>query len=69
METMTLKQGRVLTLRRKGYIKVLRGAIWLTETPTTGDVILREGERYNLRCAGACIIEALTEAEMVVLPD
>ena len=70
-------EARTLDLRREelvrltadsgvGEIEVLRGTIWVTETPATGDAVLRAGARF--RCGGRwpAILQATTDARVVL---
>ena len=49
-------------------VRVRSGLVWLTSTPSGGDVILREGEEYELSQSWPFVVEALTDSEVDLLP-
>lgn len=51
-----------------GKVRVRSGLVWLTSTPSGGDVILREGQEYDLTQSWPFLVEALTESEVDLLP-
>jgi hypothetical protein len=68
-ERLDLQPGNVFALSRKAEGKILRvlaGAVWLTETPARGDRILREGDDFRLEGRYPYVFEALSDASMEV---
>lgn len=61
---MGLKRGEVISIRRSGCVRILKGAVWLTGTPADEDVILTEGEIFSLKKHFPFVVEGLTEAEI-----
>ncbi len=49
-------------------VRVRSGLLWLTSTPSGGDVILREGEEFALTQEWPFVLEALTDSEVDLLP-
>lgn len=58
---------RIGAADRVEYLEVLRGTVWLTGTPATGDVLLREGEGFALADDWPFIVQAMSPAEIVML--
>lgn len=58
---------RLSVADRVEYLEVLRGTIWLTGTPATGDVLLREGEGFVLADDWPFVVQAMSPAEIVML--
>jgi hypothetical protein len=66
---VTLRGGQVLTLRQPGaaaWLLVRRGAVWLTGTPGKVDVVLQAGDHFCLKNGHPFVVEALTEAELIL---
>jgi len=61
--------GRVMLICQPGVIQVCQGAVWLTGTPAKADVILRAGENFELKDNCPYVVEALTEAKIVIKGD
>lgn len=58
---LTLGRGAVHGIRRPSAplrLSVSSGVVWVTTSPSGGDVIVRAGERVMLRSAGPIVIEA-----------
>ena len=49
-------------------VKVRRGTLWLTGTPANGDVLLRPGDGFRFGGGGLWVLEALSDAEIVLTP-
>jgi hypothetical protein len=67
---VTLERDDVLCLNHNsGYavIQVVQGTIWITSTPARGDILLRPGERFQLRGDWPFVLQALSETTIVLL--
>ncbi len=68
VKTMYLPRDRVIRLEKESGIKALEvrsGAVWLTGTPATADILLLCGERLELPDHWPFVIQALDSAELV----
>jgi hypothetical protein len=63
-KTVWLRPGRVMRIRQPGVIRIYDGIVWLTGTPAKMDVILRAGERFELKGDGPYVVEVLAEAKI-----
>ena len=69
-EAIWLRRRQVLTIAGAsvaGGIRVLRGAVWLTGTPAEKDFVLEAEASLGLMNHYPYVIEALTEAEIVLV--
>ena len=67
---VALGRNQVLTISKENpvcRIEVRRGAIWLTETPAEKDIVLQAAEYFCPAEGYPLVIEALTEAEVVLI--
>lgn len=61
--TFELKAHCILCLARRDGVRsitVLRGTVWITATPSAGDVLLREGEGMVLEQGWPFVLQAMT---------
>ena len=49
------------------HIEVVRGTIWLTGTPAEKDVVLQAGEKFRLAGGEKFVVEALADAEIILI--
>jgi hypothetical protein len=63
-KTILLRPGRVMRVRQPGVIRIYDGVVWLTGTPAKMDVILRAGERFELKGDCPYVVEVLAEAKI-----
>lgn len=68
-KTVLMRPGRVMRIRQPGVIRVCDGVVWLTGTPAKMDVILRAGERFELKNHCPYVVEVLTEAKIAIDGD
>ncbi len=69
---LSLPADGVLRLDRSSRVKgvaVRSGTVWLTGTPAKGDVILRPGDRCRFDGGWPFVLQAIGDAEMVLLHD
>ena len=67
VKTLHLPRDRAIRLEKVSGIKTLEvrsGAVWLTGTPATGDIVLSAGERLELTDQWPFVIQALSSAEL-----
>jgi hypothetical protein len=59
-----LAKGEILRVSdaRTREITILSGVIWMTGTPSSGDIVLRAGECHRFGAEYPHVIEAMTEA-------
>lgn len=68
---LRLRPRELLTLaepQRCGRLEVVRGEIWVTQTPASRDLLLGPGARLDLDDAFPVVIEALEVTELVLRP-
>lgn len=68
--SVCLRANEVLRLEkpsRTQSLAVRSGTIWLTGTPAQGDVLLQAGDRFHLTTGWPFVLQALGDAEMVLL--
>jgi hypothetical protein len=66
---VALRCNQVLNLSKENpacRIEVRRGVIWLTETPAKKDIVLQTAEYFCPDGGYPLVIEALTEAEVIL---
>lgn len=66
-KTIRLRRGEVIRLGKNSgvrSIQVKSGILWLTATQADGDVLLQNGESFELRNYWPYILEVLGEAEV-----
>ena len=66
-ETLHLERHRVIRLEKEQQfkkVKVKSGVLWLTGTPATGDVLLRQDETFEFQNGFPYVIEAIEAAEI-----
>jgi Protein of unknown function (DUF2917) len=64
-----MKRGEIIRLEKTSgvrNIEMKNGVVWLTGTPADGDVLLQDGERFELRNNWPYVIEALEPAEVLL---
>jgi len=64
-----LGRHQVLTISKENpvcRIQMRRGSIWLTETPGAKDIVLQASEYFCPKESYPLVIEALTEAEVIL---
>jgi hypothetical protein len=65
-----LNRGKVIRLEKNSDVKtveIIRGIVWLTGTPAKGDLLLRAGDRFELRNNWPYVIQALEGAELTLV--
>ncbi len=70
VKVIGLKRGAVIWLEKNsGVTKVEAkdGIVWLTGTPANGDVLLQQGDRFELKRDWPYVIQALERAEVSLL--
>jgi hypothetical protein len=70
IETISLNRGEVIRLEKNCGVKNIAtksGIVWLTGTPASGDVLLQNGEQFELQNQWPYVIEALEEAELLLV--
>ena len=68
--TICLADGQVLRLTpdlRVSHIEVKEGTVWLTGCPANGDVLLREGDRFELSNQWPFVVQAIGNAIVVLV--
>lgn len=66
-KTICLKRGEVIRLEKDSGVRNIQaksGILWLTATPADGDMLLQNGESFELGNHWPYILEALEEAEV-----
>jgi Protein of unknown function (DUF2917) len=66
---VALARNQVLNISKENptcRIEVRRGVIWLTETPAEKDIVLQTAEYFCPDGGYPLVIEALTEAEVIL---
>lgn len=69
IKTVSLARNEVMRLERSSGIKTVEaknGVVWLTGSPAESDVLLQNGERFELQNRWPYVIEALEQAEIVL---
>ena len=67
--SLHLRRGELHTLAEPGHfsqLEVLDGEIWLTQDPTSGDLLLGPGATFELRRDAPVVIEALEETSVEI---
>jgi DUF2917 family protein len=66
---VTMDSGTVLRLTKESGVKELevrQGAVWLTGTPASGDVLLQSGDRFVCTGNWPYVLQALGDTAMVL---
>lgn len=64
-EFQQLEKGKIIRLAAPGcwpLVEVESGLVWITETPSQGDILLRAGSKHTLRGHGPVVLQALESA-------
>ncbi len=64
-KVLRLSPDRVIRLDRDSgvsRIELESGTLWLTDTPSRGDIVLREGQKLPVRGGWPVVVQALTES-------
>ena len=71
-KTICLRRGEVIRLEKKSGVNNIEtkdGAVWLTGTPANDDVLLKNGEQFELQNHWPYIIEALEQTDLLLLSN
>ena len=65
---LTLARGKALVVREGAgsTLQVLQGSVWVTEENNPRDFVLQPGQRLRLAGSGLAIIEAFSDAALVL---
>lgn len=69
-QTIHLRTHEIVRLTPESRAKLLevrQGTVWLTGTPAQGDVLLCNGDRFDLNDNWPFVVEAIGKAEIVLL--
>lgn len=67
-----MKRGEIIRLEKASGVRNVEtknGVVWLTGTPADGDVLLQNGEQFELRNNWPYVIEALEPAELLLVSN
>lgn len=66
-----LRSHDLLTIRKAPLlnVKCIRGSLWVTQTNDTRDYVLHAGEGFRFQTTRCGYVLALTQAQVLVLPN
>lgn len=70
MSTIDLQRGKLLRVREGAGSTVTAhaGMVWITEQDSPCDVVLQPGESFTLGRPGLALVQAFSEASVVIEP-